>query len=252
LCQRVINNAWNATKKGNQMHFEVKGNWEKKDDETEIEKGNQSTVYVVGLSGKSNTKQAQRAVAQLNSYFTAANLNANAIFVNSSDFNATNVKPVDAVAVVGATKKATVDYIKSNLPNITSEGFKEKLASYLTYSAHDNPEVSDGNKSGGYWGYVIATTTEKGFDGFMDFAPEFRKEALAITIFHGMGHTSGLGHGVMLEDAGIMNGASDHDLANDLGWYIHINYGVTNAIKQTFETYPTISTKFHHRYGTSN
>jgi hypothetical protein len=28
----IINNAWNATKHGTDMHFEVKGNWEKKED----------------------------------------------------------------------------------------------------------------------------------------------------------------------------------------------------------------------------
>jgi RHS repeat-associated protein len=55
----IINNAWNATKHGTDMHFEVKGNWEKKEEKGKDYVFNQKGDY---LRSESGGKQNQLVV----------------------------------------------------------------------------------------------------------------------------------------------------------------------------------------------
>ena len=221
----------------------------------------QATVHVIATKTADKTV-VNDAIIELNKYIEKAEINAVAVLVPDADsFDPSKISPRDAVAVVGGNKAETIQYIRDKLRSITSNTFiGSQLDMYPQKTVAENPEKTDGWGEGG-WSYVIATTTQNqsGKDisvGGGDYVTKRlcvknMAEAVGLSIFHGMGHLSGLSHNTpikLIGGGGYTLGEGYMD--SEAGAYYRRNNNATvlDTINYTKENYPRMMDIIYQRF----
>lgn len=211
------------------------------------------TVHIIVLPG-AKVKTVDKAIKKLEKCAQAAGINV-AFKKEDNKFNST-IPVSDAIVVVGGDNAEAAKYIMDNVnKDYMSDTYQEKIKEFGESNGLDYPETTDGWGAGG-WSYVVATSTQLGKISVTDdrggthtgsamdkLSTNSPSDALALIIFHSMGHLSGLHHSH--DDYGIMNQGP----GGQLGLYMAPFKGnVVQAVAQTFHDFPQIAASYQHRF----
>jgi|GEM_PF-4196179 len=159
-------------------------------------------IYLLALEGSGKHANANDIAARANSNFGDLGVKTRVqVVTDLASFDASGIDATDGIAVLGSSREQTAAYINDNLSGVTSENFRDGLASWVE-GGSVNPETSERNMGAG--GNVIAINGGELQEASNEFLSN-TTETGAFLINHGAGHLAGLSHSIREGGGNVMS-----------------------------------------------